>query len=74
MVFLTDEQEKVIELVQQGKNVLVDACIGSGKSLRIGQKILAPNKTGYILLEDIKVGDIIFDGKGKSTKVLGVYP
>ena len=73
MVFLTDEQEKVIELVQQGKNVLVDACIGSGKSLRIGQKILAPNKAGYILLEDIKVGDTIFDGKGKPTKVLGVY-
>ena len=35
MVFLTDEQEKLIELVEQGKNVIVDACIGSGKTTSI---------------------------------------
>lgn len=32
---LTDEQKKMIDLVLEGKNVLVDACIGSGKTTTI---------------------------------------
>jgi hypothetical protein len=32
---LTDEQQYMIELVRKGKNVLVDACIGSGKTTAI---------------------------------------
>ena len=32
---LTDEQQKLIELARAGKNVLVDACIGSGKTTAI---------------------------------------
>lgn len=32
---LSDEQKKLIELVGEGKNVLVDACIGSGKTTTI---------------------------------------
>lgn len=32
---LTNEQQRLIQLVKQGKNVLVDACIGSGKTTTI---------------------------------------
>lgn len=32
---LTEEQRKLISLVKRGKNVLVDACIGSGKTTTI---------------------------------------
>lgn len=32
---LSDEQQEMIELVKSGKNVLVDACIGSGKTTTI---------------------------------------
>lgn len=32
---LSDEQQDLIKLVKQGKNVLVDACIGSGKTTTI---------------------------------------
>ena len=32
---LTSEQQKLIDLARQGKNVLVDACIGSGKTTTI---------------------------------------
>ncbi|TKA59167.1 hypothetical protein MBOVa_3960 [Mycoplasmopsis bovis 8790] len=32
---LTSEQQKMIDLVREGKNVLVDACIGSGKTTAI---------------------------------------
>lgn len=28
---LSDEQSKFVEIAQEGKNILVDACIGSGK-------------------------------------------
>ena len=35
MVNLTDEQEKLIDLALKGKNVLVNACIGSGKTTTI---------------------------------------
>ena len=36
-VILTDEQERLIELAREGKNVLVNACIGSGKTTTIQQ-------------------------------------
>ena len=32
---LSDEQIKFIEVAKQGKNILVDACIGSGKTTTI---------------------------------------
>nr|WP_233750257.1 AAA family ATPase [Mycoplasmopsis agalactiae] len=32
---LTSEQQRMIDLVREGKNVLVDACIGSGKTTAI---------------------------------------
>nr|VZK65143.1 ATP-dependent helicase/nuclease subunit A [Mycoplasma feriruminatoris]VZR75289.1 ATP-dependent helicase/nuclease subunit A [Mycoplasma feriruminatoris]VZR97412.1 ATP-dependent helicase/nuclease subunit A [Mycoplasma feriruminatoris] len=32
---LTDEQKQMIELAKQGHNILVDACIGSGKTTAI---------------------------------------
>ena len=31
-IILTDEQEKFIEKALNGKNILVDACVGSGKN------------------------------------------
>lgn len=34
-ITLTNEQSKLISLAQEGKNVLVDACIGSGKTTTI---------------------------------------
>ncbi len=32
---LTSEQQRMIDLVREGKNVLVNACIGSGKTTAI---------------------------------------
>ena len=32
---LSDEQSKFVEIAQNGKNILVDACIGSGKTTAI---------------------------------------
>lgn len=43
-----------------------------GKALRHGEPVLTID--GYKSIEEIKVGDIVFDGFGKQTKVIGVYP
>lgn len=43
-----------------------------GKALRHGTPVLA--KEGWVNIEDIKVGDIIFDGNGELTEVEGVFP
>lgn len=43
----------------------------AGKALRHGEPILTP--TGWVNVQDIKTGDMVFDGKGNVTEVLGVY-
>lgn len=45
---------------------------GSGKGLLNSEYI--PTINGMKKVEDIKVGDYLFDENGKPTKVLGVYP
>lgn len=34
-IMLSDEQQKVIKFAKTGKNILVSACIGSGKTTTI---------------------------------------
>ena len=43
-----------------------------GKALRHGEPVLTP--TGWVSIEDMKVGDKVFDGTGVVTDVVGVYP
>ena len=43
-----------------------------GKALRHGEPVLTPS--GWVAIENLKVNDIVFDGKGKLTTVVGVYP
>lgn len=46
---LTDEQQLFIDYVKQGRNVLVDACIGSGKTTAIQALCMELPKTMRIL-------------------------
>ncbi|KKN14933.1 hypothetical protein LCGC14_0991200 [marine sediment metagenome] len=43
-----------------------------GKALRHGEPVLTPE--GWVNIEEIKVGDTVFDGLGNQTRVIGVYP
>ena len=73
------EQSSIITIL---KNQIQNNCInnalmfcgesGSGKAQPLTSKIFTPS--GYKLMGDIKVGDLILDGKGNSTKVLKVFP
>jgi len=44
----------------------------AGKALSHGEPVLT-NK-GWVNIEDIQIGDLVFDGKGQLTPVTGVYP
>lgn len=55
-----------------GTLYLRSASSGTGKALPNSTKIPTPN--GWKLVQDIEVGDELFDACGKPTKVLGVFP
>lgn len=55
--------------------LLLTGSTGTGKSLLNSILIPSPySETGYIRMSDIKVGDYVYDRKGRPTKVLGVFP
>lgn len=55
--------------------LLLTGSTGTGKSLLNSILIPSPySETGYIKMGDIKVGDYVYDRKGRPTKVLGVFP
>lgn len=55
-----------------GKFYIRSAASGVGKS--ICNSTIIPTPEGYKRVDEIKVGDYLFDGFGKPTKVLGVFP
>jgi len=66
---LNDEQMRV--LLADGK-LIVNAGAGSGKAQPHDAKILTPS--GWKLMGDIQVGDIVMAHDGSRSEVLGVYP
>ena len=54
------------------KFYLRSAATGIGKAIPNDTTI--PTPTGYRKIEDIAIGDMLFDKNGKPTKVLGVFP
>lgn len=55
--------------------LLLTGSTGTGKSLLNSILIPSPiSETGYIRMGDIKVGDYVYDRKGRPIKVLGVFP
>ena len=75
---LRDEQVPLIDDVLFQKetkgyiNGLIIANPGFGKGLLNMSKIPSPN--GWVRVGDVKVGDKLFDKRGRSTNVLGVFP
>ena len=57
-------------VMRRNGNIIISG--NCGKAQPLTSKILT--LSGYKLMKDIRVGDIIIDGSGKSTKVLGVFP
>lgn len=57
--------------LSEGKGIIADD-VGLGKAQPLDAKILTP--TGWVMMGDIKVGDLVIAGDGSPAKVLGVYP
>ena len=55
-----------------GDREIIRAATGGGKCLPLDTPILTPN--GFIPLENIHIGDIVYDENGKETTVIGEYP
>lgn len=55
-------------------NVLLLGEAGSGKALKNGTSIPVADSRGYVNIENITIGDYVFDENGNPAKVLGVYP
>lgn len=64
--------DNCIRKIEKKQVVVVGAYSGVGKALTLDSKIATP--TGFIRMGDIKVGDTVFDEKGKPTKVTHVFP
>ena len=65
-------QSRVIEYYDKDVNGLIASATSSGKAQPDGSLVLTPN--GYCLIEELKIGDQIIGGDGKSTKITGIYP
>ncbi len=59
-------------VIREGDLILISGMSNFGKALRNGTPILTPS--GWLPINKLTVGDIVFDSLGKPTKVLGVYP
>ena len=53
-------------------NQIINAIAGSGKALVNGTKVRAEH--GYVVIENLKVGDNVYGTDGQLHKVIGVYP
>lgn len=65
----SDEQKEILR--HRGNSVIL-ACAGSGKALVNGTNVLTFD--GYKPIEQLKVGEVVFDNTGNEQVVLGVYP
>lgn len=67
------EQKKIIDEIQEAielgfKNIILEAGTGIGKALSLDTKIPTPN--GFTTMDELKVGDEVFDEKGKICHVI----
>lgn len=64
--------EEQVKILKHRGGMCILACAGSGKALKNGTGVLTPN--GYVPIETLKIGDIIYGVDGKEQRVEGVYP
>ena len=69
---LKEHQKTGVKFLLSKKKAILADVQGLGKALP--NSLLIPTPDGNKLVSDIRVGDYLFDSKGRKTKVMGVYP
>lgn len=69
---LTENQKKLFEYYEEGKNIFAHGVPGSGKAQPLYSKILTPN--GWKTMGEIEIGDEVLTPEGNITKVIGTFP
>lgn len=67
---LNEEQIKIVSASED--RIVVNASAGSGKAQP--DYTIIPTPDGYKTLDELTIGDYVFDRYGKPTKVLGIFP
>lgn len=63
-------QQEIVDNCRERE--VIQAATGAGKALPLYTSILTPD--GWKAMEDIHVGDTVYDEDGKETKVIGEFP
>ena len=69
---LFKHQEECIEYSKHMNKFILGDGMGLGKALTMDSKLYTP--TGYILMRDVKIGDVLLDEQGRKCRVTGVFP
>ena len=69
---LTDNQEKLFNAYDEGKNIVAHGYPGTGKAQPLYSKVLTPS--GWVKMGDLKIGDNLITPKGKISKITGLFP
>ncbi len=70
----TDKQKQIINAIldKNTRIVFINGPAGTGKAQPLDSKILTPR--GWVLMQDIKIGDKVFAANGDVCSVNGIYP
>ena len=69
---INHHQQLILEAVQQGKSIVINARAGAGKAQPLTEPILTPQ--GWATMGDINVGDSIVGIDGKPYPVVATHP
>ena len=69
---LYQHQKECLEYSKKKNKFILADGMGLGKALAMDSKLYTP--TGYILMRDVKIGDVLLDEQGRKCHVTGVFP
>jgi phosphate starvation-inducible protein PhoH len=69
---ITDNQKKLFESYDEGKNLVAHGVPGTGKAQPLYSKILTP--AGWTTMGEIQIGDEVIIPGNHTSKVIGIFP
>lgn len=67
---LWSKQREILYSLRDNSNTAVKSCHSAGKGLALNTPL--PTPTGWVLMRDVAVGDIVYDEDGRPTRITAV--